>query len=307
MNGVMVFLAQVLSASLPLGLAAVGGVLSERSGVATIALEAYLLGGAFGAAVAALATGSAVLASIAAMATGAALGAVFAFSTVRLRAHAIVAGVAVNLLAAAGTRVALKVLYDSASNSPPLPLARRAMSASVGWSALREMVSSPPLWIAPLLVVGAHLALTKSVFGLRVTACGEHPAAARSLGVPVDRVRAQALVLGGAVAALGGAQLTLHQGEFVAYMSGGRGFLALAAVILGRWQPVRAVAWAAAIGSLSALESTLAGDDTMVPAAVQAVLSPAAFRAVVQAMPYGLTLLAVMGRFGRARPPAALG
>lgn len=306
MNGPMVFFAQVLSASLPLCLAAAGGALSERSGVATISLEAYLLGGAFGAAVAALATGSAIVASIAAMATGALLGSVFAVSTVRLRANSIVAGVAVNLLAAAGTRVALKVLYDSASNSPPLPLARETAGSSVAWSALREVLSSPPLWIAPLLVVGAHVAITKSVFGLRVTACGENPVAARSLGVPVERVRAQALIAGAAIAALGGAQLTLHQREFVAYMSGGRGFLALAAVILGRWEPLRAVAWAAAIGALGALESTLAGDDTMVPSVVRAVLSPAAFRAVVQALPFALTLLAVMGRFGRSRAPAAL-
>lgn len=307
MNGLMVFVAQVLSASLPLCLAAAGGAISERSGVATISLEAYLLGGAFGAAVAALATGSALAASGAAIVTGALLGSVFAASTVRLRANAIVAGVAVNLLAAAGTRVALKVLYDSASNSPPLPLAHEVTGSSVGWSALREVLSSPPLWLAPILIAGAHLTITRSVFGLRVTACGENPSAARSLGVPVERVRTMALVSGGAIAALGGAQLTLHQREFVAYMSGGRGFLALAAVILGRWEPLRAVAWAAAIGALSALESTLAGDDTMVPAVVRAVVSPAAFRAIVQAMPYGLTLLAVMGRFGRSRAPAALG
>ncbi len=212
-----------------------------------------------------------------------------------------------NLLAAAGTRVALKVLYDSASNSPPLPLARETAGSSVGWSALREVLASPPLWIAPLLVVGAHVALSKSVFGLRVTACGEHPASRRARSVfRWTACARRPSSLGGAMAALGGAQLTLHQREFVAYMSGGRGFLALAAVILGRWEPLRAVAWAAAIGALGALESTLAGDDTMVPSVVRAVLSPAAFRAVVQALPFALTLLAVMGRFGRSRAPAAL-
>ncbi|MFO0605307.1 MAG: ABC transporter permease [Polyangiales bacterium] len=307
MSGLLVFLAQVLSASLPLCLAAAGGALSERSGVATISLEAYLLGGAFGAAVTALATGSSVAAALAGMAAGAMLGALFAWSAVTLRAHAIVAGVAVNLFAAAATRVALKVLYDSASNSPPLPLGRAHAGASLGVAALREVLLSPPLWAAPVLVAGAWWLLARSVFGLRVTACGEHPAAARSVGVPVERVRFQALVLGGMVAGLGGAHLTLQQREFVAYMSGGRGFLALAAVILGRWEPVRAAAWAVAIGALAALEATLAGNDAMVPRAVQALVSPAAFRALVQALPFALTLAAVAGRFGRSRAPAALG
>lgn len=307
MNGLLAFLAQVISASLPLTLAAAGGALSERSGVATISLEAYLLGGAFGAAVAALATGSSLVATLAGMFAGAALGALFAWSAVTLRANAIVAGVAVNLFAAAATRVALKVLYDSASNSPPLPLAQARGGSSLGVTALRDVLLSPPLWVAPLVIGGAWWTLSRSVFGLRVTACGEHPAAARSVGVPVERVRFQALVLGGMVAGLGGAHLTLQQREFVAYMSGGRGFLALAAVILGRWEPVRAALWAVGIGALAALEATLAGNDAMVPRAVQAVVSPAAFRALVQALPYALTLAAVMGRFGRSRAPAALG
>ncbi len=296
MNSLLVFLAQVITAAAPLVLAATGGVLSERAGVATIALEGYLLAGAFGAAAGALATGSAFVAVIAAMALGAVLGAVFAWATVTLRANAIVTGVAVNLLAAAGTRVALKVLYDSASNSPPL-LERAARTGSLGMVSLREALSSPPVWLCPVVVLGAHVLLTRSVFGLRVTACGEHPDAARSQGVDVDRVRWGALVLGASLAALGGAQLTLHQHEFVAYMSGGRGFLALAAVILGRWRPFGAARWAVAIGALAALEATLPallGGRFQVPSAV------------LQGLPFALTLLAVVGTVGRSRAPAAL-
>jgi ABC-type uncharacterized transport system permease subunit len=289
----LVYLAQTLTASAPLCLAALGGVISERSGVATISLEAYLLGGAFAAAAVALATASLPLALLGAVALGAALGGVFAWSTISLRANAIVAGVAVNLLAAAGTRVALKVLYDSAANSPALPIGR-ASTASIGAAALSEALRAPAVLLTPLVAWALHVTLRDTVFGLRVTACGEHPDAARSLGVSVPRVRAAALVLGGAVAALGGAQLALFQHEFVAYMSGGRGFLALAAVILGRWRPLRAVGWAVGIGALQALEATLSSR-AGVP------------HALLQAMPFALTLLAVAGPWGRARAPAALG
>jgi general nucleoside transport system permease protein len=289
----LVYLAQTLTASAPLCLAALGGVISERSGVATISLEAYLLGGAFAAAAVALATSSLPLALLGAVALGAALAGVFAWSTISLRANAIVAGVAVNLLAAAGTRVALKVLYDSAANSPALPIGR-ASSASIGAAALSEALRAPAVLLTPLVAWALHVTLRDTVFGMRVTACGENPDAARSLGVSVPRVRAAALVLGGAVAALGGAQLALFQHEFVAYMSGGRGFLALAAVILGRWRPLRAVGWAVGIGALQALEATLSSR-AGVP------------HALLQAMPFALTLLAVAGPWGRARAPAALG
>lgn len=295
-NGILVFVAQVANAATPLVLAALGGVLSERSGVATLSLEGYLLVGAFGAAVAALATGSALAAVLAAMLAGALLAALFAWSTVILRAHAIIAGVAVNLFAAAVTRVALKVLYDSASNSPPL-LERPSTGGSVAWVAMRDAFSSAPVLLAPLVLLGAHILVRDTVFGLRLSAAGEHPEALRAQGVSVCATRFAALVAGGAVAALGGAQLTLHQHEFVTFMSGGRGFLALAAVILGRWTPLGAAKWALAIGALSALESTLG-------ASVGA--GSGVSTALLQATPFLLTLLAVVGLVGRARPPAAL-
>jgi simple sugar transport system permease protein len=289
----LVFIAQTVTASTPLVLAAMGGVVSERSGVATIALEGYLLAGAFGAAVAALATGSAAAALGCAALAGGLMAAVFALGAVALRANAIVVGVAVNLLAAAGTRVALKVLYDSASNSPPL-LTHAARAGSLSRVALTESLAQPAVWLAPLAVALVHLVLFRTVYGLRVLAVGEHPEAARSQGVAVGRVRIGALVLGGAIAGLGGAHLALHQHEFVAYMSGGRGFLALAAVILGSWRPTRAALAAVGIGALTALEATLAGRVHFRPA-------------ILQALPYAATLIAVVGVVGRTRAPRALG
>lgn len=293
MNALLVFLAQCLSATTPLLLASLGGTLSERAGVATIALEGYLLVGAFAAAVGALATGSAAFACVAALIAGAMMGALFALSTVTLRANAIVAGVAVNLFAGASTRVALKVLYDSASNSPPL-LTRAARTGSIGAVALIESLSQPVTWLA-LVAVGAMIVLVhKSAFGMRVEAAGEHPDALRTRGVSVERTRWMALTMAGALAGLGGAHLSLAQHEFVAYMSAGRGFLALAAVIIGGWRPVRVTLAALAIGALYALEATLAGR-----AAIPTVL--------LQALPFAVTLIAVVGLVGKVRAPRALG
>jgi ABC-type uncharacterized transport system permease subunit len=289
----VVFLAQVLSAATPLVLASLGGVLSERAGVTMLALEAYLLVGAFAAVTAGLASGSLVVAVLAAALAGALAGALFAAFAVWRQASPVVVGVAINLLAVAGTRAALKVLYGSASNSPTLPTSAGIQGSSIALTALRDALSTPTVWIAPLLVALVALLLSQTVFGLRLTACGEHPTAARAQGVPVAWVQTAALMLGGAIAALGGAQLGLHQHAFIASMSGGRGFLAVAAVILGRWRPARAGLWAAGIGALSALEATLASGSAVPPV-------------VLQALPFALTLLAVAGRSGRARAPAGL-
>jgi simple sugar transport system permease protein len=292
-DALLVFVAQTVTASVPIVLAAMGGTLSERSGVATIALEGYLLGGAFGAAVAAIAWHSTAAALLVAAVMGASLGALFAIVTVRLRANAIIAGVAINLIAAAGTRVALKVLYDSASNSPPL-LTRAARTGSLARVAFVEALAQPVAWLTPICVLALMFTLDSSVFGLRVRAAGEHPDACRAQGISVERVRFGALVIGAALAALGGAHLTLLQHEFVAFMSGGRGFLGLAAVILGGWRPGRAAIAAVAIGMLTALEATLAGRVPFPPA-------------VLQALPFLATLIAVVGVVARTRPPKALG
>ncbi len=292
MRSLVIFLSQTITASVPIAFAALGGTVSERAGIGTLALEGYLLAGAFGATVAALATGSSAAALALAAVAGLVLAAIFAWSTVTMRANAIVAGVAVNLLAAVGTRIALRVLYDSASNSPPLTI-RAARVGSVARVALIEAVTQPAAWLLPIAIVGVHLVFARTVFGLRVTAAGEHPDAVRSQGLSVEGLRWRAVLLGGVLAALGGAHLALNQHEFVAYMSAGRGFLGLAAVIIGGWRPIPVVCAAVGIGALSALEASLAGR----------VPFPSA---VLQAMPYAVTLVAVVGVVRRSRPPRAV-
>jgi ABC-type uncharacterized transport system permease subunit len=290
---IVVFLAQALTASVPIVLAALGGTISERSGVPTISLEGYVLGGAFGAAAAGLATDSTAVAVLAGAATGTALGAVFALGVVTYRANAIVTGVAVNLLAVAGTRIAIKVLYDSSSNSPPL-LTRGARAGSLAVAALLDSLARPLAWLTPIAVLAVFIVLSRTVYGLRVSAAGEHPEACRSLGISIERVRWGALTSGGTIAALGGAHLSLSQHQFVSLMSGGRGFLSLAAVILGGWHPLRVCLAALCIGTLQALEATLAGRVSVPPA-------------WLQALPFAATLLAVVGLVGKTRPPRALG
>lgn len=293
MNALLVFVSQCLGASTPLVLAALGGAISERSGIPTIALEGYLLLGAFAAALGALGTGSSLAACACALAVGALAGALFALSTVTLRAHAIVAGVAINLFAGASTRVALKVLFDSASNSPPL-LARPPRSGSLGGVALLEALSQPVTYLAVVALVIVLAIVRGTALGMRIEAAGEHPEALVARGVSVERTRWIALVWGGALAGLGGAHLALAQHEFIAYMSAGRGFLALAAVIVGGWRPARAALAALAIGSLFALEATLAG-------------RPSVPTVLLQTLPFAVTLVAVVGVVGRIRAPRALG
>ena len=289
----VVFMAQTVSASVPIVFAALAGTVSERSGVATISLEGYLLGGAFGAAVAGVATGSVAAALVLGALCGAVLGALFAVGTVTLRADAIVVGVAINLLAAAGSRVALKVLYDSASNSPPL-LTHASREGSVVVVMLFEALSEPTSWLAPVCVACVVVMLRQSTFGLHLRAAGEHPEACRAQGLSIARIRWSALILGGALGGIGGVHLALTQHEFVAYMSAGRGFLAMAAVILGGWRPLRVSAAAVAIGMTTALDATLAGH----------VPFPTV---VLQAIPFVGTLIAVVGLVGRTRPPRTLG
>jgi simple sugar transport system permease protein len=293
--------AQTLRMSVPYVCAGIGGIWSERSGVVNIALEGILLAGGLGAVVAHVATGSAWIGLLAGCAVGAALGALHALAVVRGGADAIVSGLAINLIAAGGTRFALRALYASSSNSPAVPAFASAVSGATG-SALFVRTLLDPLTPAAIAVVGATAwALARTRFGLRVRACGEDPAAASSAGIDVRRVRVLAVTLGGAIAGLGGVALAYDQHRFESGMSGGRGFIALAAVILSGWRPVRLGAACVGFAALDALQI-----------AAQAETRIAGY--VAQALPY-LATLVVMGAMGARRrrgvgapaAPAALG
>lgn len=267
----------------PLAFAALGGVLSERAGVVNLALEGKLLGGAFACAAIAVATGNPWLGVAAAAGAGAALGLLHATAGVVLRGDQIVVGIALNLLVAGGTQFLMGILYGSSANSPSFP----------GLPAAGALRLSPLVWAAVVAAPAVHFLVRDTAFGLRLRAVGEYPEAAESAGVSPLRVRVLAVTLAGTLAGLGGAYLALEAAQFVKGMSAGRGFLALAAVIFGKWRPLPAVLACLFFGVTEALQIRLQGRGL-----------PTQF---VQMIPYLLTMVALAGLVGRSRPPSALG
>ncbi|HWO20264.1 MAG TPA: ABC transporter permease [Kofleriaceae bacterium] len=280
----LTFLAQVLRITMPYALTAMGGVLSERSGVVNIALEGILLMGAFGAAAGAFDSGGSVpIALFYGMAAGVLTAALYAVAVITFKADQIVSGVALNMLAYGLTQYLLKVFYDSSSNSPKIE----------GFGG--ELFANPVFWLALLLVPVVHGIMGHTRWGLRVRAVGEHPEAAHTLGVSVNGVRWQAVLGSGALAGLGGAWLLLSGSSFVAGMSGGRGYIALAAVIMGSWRPLWAVAASLLFGFAEAIQINLQTFNIGIP------------NELTQVFPHVLTMITLAGFIGRSRTPAALG
>ncbi len=279
----LAFYAQVLRITVPYALAALGGSMSERSGVINIALEGKLLIGAFCATVGVDLTGSVGVGALCGLAGGVAVAAVYAAVVIRFRADQIVAGVAINLMAYGLTRFLLKKIYDSTANSDPI----EGLASNV--------LAEPLLWVAVLAVVAVQVVVARTAFGLRLRAVGEHPEAAASVGVSVTGVRWVAVLAAGALAGLGGAWLAAGSEGFVAEMSGGRGYVALAAVIMGKWRPVAAALACLLFGFAEALQVNLQAASLGLPPEL------------IQVLPYVLTMIALAGFIGRSRPPAALG
>ena len=286
----LAFLAQTLRIAIPYLFAGAGGVMSERSGLIALTLEGYMLGGAFGAAVGALATGSPVVGAITGMIFGGLLALLYAVSALKFKANQVVTGVAINLLVVGLTRFFLRLLYDSSSNSPRVPGFGRAESGS-GFAAL---AINPLVWLGLLALVVIGWLLGRTAFGLRVRAVGEHPEAAASVGVNVHRTQYVAVVLSGMLASLGGVYLALDQHQFTDQMTAGRGFIALAATIFGRWEPKRVAIACLLFAAAETLQIQLQG--------TQAI--PSQF---IEMIPYLLTIIALAGVVGKAVQPAALG
>ena len=284
------FLAQTLRIAIPYLFAASGGVISERSGLIALGLEGYMLGGAFCGAVASYYSGSPWIGLLGAIGGGAILALLYAVTAIRFRADQVVVGIAVNLLVTGATRFFLRLAFHSSANSPRVP----GFGVEQSGTGLASLASNPLIWLGIIAVAVMAWLLYRTPYGLRVRASGEHPEAALSVGVPVDRVRYLAAALSGMLAALGGAYLALDQHQFSAEMTAGRGFIALAATIFGRWDPLRAALACLFFAAAETLQIQLQG----------AQVIPSQF---VEMIPYALTIVALAGVVGRAVPPAALG
>src|SRR5256714_969082 len=220
------------------------------------------------------------------MVGGLIFGAIHGGACIRYRADQVVVGVAINLLAIGVTRFFLKLFFASSSNSPRV--------AGFGGNINAAGFDNPLLWLGFLSGPVRAFVISRTPFGLRGRAAGEHPDAAESVGVSVKRVRYAAVAISGILAGLGGVYLALDQHQFTDQMTAGRGFIAISAVIFGRWDPIRAALACLLFAAAETLQIQLQG-------------SHAIASQFIEMIPYALTIVALAGVVGRAVPPAALG
>jgi general nucleoside transport system permease protein len=285
MDIVFIFLASTIRLSTPLLLAALGGMFSERSGVINIALEGLMLAGAFTAAAVTHYAGNPFVGLVAAVAAGVAVAAIHAVACISFRADQVVSGTAINILMTGVPALLSGAFFLSSGATPQIPK--------------EQLIPYTPVVLAFLLVALSWYVLYRTPFGLRLRAVGENPEAADAAGVSVARMRYSGVLISGALAAVGGAYISVGQSSlFTRNMTGGRGFIALAALIFGKWKPVPTMLACLLFGFADALQIQLQG----VP--IRGVEIPNQF---IQIIPYVLTIVVLAGFIGQSRAPRALG
>ena len=270
----------------PLLLAALGGLYSERAGVINIALEGLMLAGAFTAAAVTFYAGSPWVGLLAGVAAGVAVAAVHAVACIRYRADQVVSGTAINILFLGVPALLSGALFDSTGATPQIPR--------------ENLIPWAPIVIAFALVPVTSYMLYRTPWGLRLRAVGENPEAADAAGISVARVRYAGVLLSGALAAIGGAYLAVGQASlFTRNMTAGRGFIALAALIFGKWRPVQTMLACLLFGFAEAVAIQLQGVRLLSGGQI-----PVQF---IQMFPYVLTMVVLAGFIGLSRAPRALG
>ena len=311
--------ASAIRMATPLALAAIGGTICERSGVVDIALEGIMLIGAFFGVVVALAAGTSsvhwlVVASpwlgiLAAVVASVLMAGLHAFASITLRMNQVVSGTAINLLALGLTGFLMVALYGHPGTTDPIPVAIGAvfnfptpaggLLATV-WSWIDQIVFSytPIVYVAIIAAIVGQWALFRTRWGLRLRALGEHPRAADTVGIRVQAGRYVAVLISGVLGGLAGANLSIEQvGSFNENMTAGRGFIALAANIFGRWTPIGSYLASLLFGFADALQIKLQAFQNVVQIPVQFFLM----------LPYVLTVIVLAGVMGRAVAPAEVG
>ena len=266
--------------ALPVALAALGALISERAGVLNLGLEGLMISGALAGYLVTHHTGSPWLGLLAGLVTGAVCGAVLAAVIVGLRANQIVTGLAFTILAGSATSFIYQRSFSFGQNPPRI-----------------ERIGMPPLIALTLVVLVLVMAVLRStVAGLVVSAVGEAPVAADALGYDVRRTRYLATIVGSALAALGGAVLVCGPlGLFIQNVTAGRGWVALALVVFAGWRPLPCAVGALLFGLCDAVQLRIQGTNTGIP------------YEVFLALPYAVTLVALVIRGRNSRTPAALG
>lgn len=293
-------LGSALVLAVPIMLGAMAGVMSERVGVVNIAIEGQLLTGAFMAAVVSTITGNQIVGLVSAMITAALFSMVLAVFAVRFLAQQIIVGVVLNVLAIGITNFLFQqwLTEDASSTNDPgtLPIISIPLLSQIPIIGPVLFENRITVYLAILIVIAVWFVLFKTKLGLRARAVGEHPLAADTVGINVGSTRFWWVTIGGLLAGLGGATLTIgNAGAFGREMSGGLGFIALAVVILGRWHPIYAAS-AALLFGFSIILRIWANQ-----------VSPGIPTNFITMVPYLVTLIAVIGFVGRSRPPAADG
>jgi general nucleoside transport system permease protein len=300
----LVLLAIAIRFTTPLLLAALGGLFSERAGVVNIALEGIMIFGALTAAVVAQQLEAPILAvdptarivwvpwlaTFAAMVVGAFIGWIHAVVSIKYRADQVISGTAINLLALGAPAVVLLFLYNNTTDS------KEVINVLPKWGIPdTEILFSPLTYLALVLVPIVSYVLYRTPFGLRMRSVGEAPLAAASVGVNVAQIRYMAVIISGVLAALAGAYLSIgNLNNFTRNLSANQGFIALAALIFGKWKPGNVLGAAFLFGAFQAIGIRLDGSK-LLPTTV------------VAALPYLITILVLAGFIGRSRAPKAIG
>lgn len=310
---IILLLDATLRTSTPLILAALAGMFSERSGTINLALEGMMLGGAFSAAAVAFYVGSPWVGLLAAIATTIALSLLHGFACITHKGNQVVSGMAINILMSGLTALVGIALFAQGGKTPALdkdsrfqpitfPGAEVVKDVPVIGPIYSELLSGHNIlvYVAFIAVPAAWWVMYRTRFGLRLRAVGENPGAVDTAGIGVVAMRYRAVICSGILVGMSGAYLSTAQGaSFLQDMTAGKGYIALAAMVFGKWRPFPALAACLLFGFLDAAATRLQG--VVLPGIGEVPVQ------LVQALPYVLTVILLAGFIGRAIPPKALG
>ncbi|MGL5123177.1 MAG: ABC transporter permease [Fusobacteriaceae bacterium] len=281
---ILSLLMATLRQATPIMITAIGGMFSEISGVVNIGLEGMMLMGAFFTAITSYYTGSWILGLLGGIIGGGFIALIHAIISIKYKGNQVVSGVAINLFASGFTVFMLRVLFQQSSNTPIVPSAPRIFGVSV------------VVYIVYIVVILSGIFLYKTVTGLRMRAVGEYPLAADTVGIDVYKIRYIGVILSGMLAGLGGGYLSIGAlSQFTKEMSAGRGFIALAALVFGKWKPKGVILASLLFGFADAAQVLIQQYFTFIPPQF------------IQMIPYILTLLALAGVVGKAVAPSSSG